>query len=90
MHTRNARLLIAVLWLGPWGSITWAAERTLVLGDVGVPGGLCVQVGGGDTRWAAELSATGRFLVQVVGFRVHASSKLSGWPTHTLLDTRVG
>jgi outer membrane protein assembly factor BamB len=40
-----------------------AAERAAALG---VNGGLCVQIGGQDTEAAAELAATGRYLVQVL------------------------
>ncbi len=37
-----------------------------VVETLGIPGGLCVQLGAEDLRLATELARTGRFLVQVL------------------------
>jgi outer membrane protein assembly factor BamB len=64
-------LCAAGVSVGSVGAETPAATGAAVADEaktaaLGVHGGLCVQVGAGDTDFVAELAATGRFLVQVL------------------------
>ncbi|MFH1265457.1 MAG: PQQ-binding-like beta-propeller repeat protein, partial [Planctomycetota bacterium] len=76
-HTERVRFLLLVLCAamcaaGAWraraaespGAADSAANQTAA--RLGVTGGLCVQLGAEKTNIAAELAATGRFLVQVL------------------------
>ena len=62
-----AVLLVAAI--PAWAAQSPAAEESAPVraaAALGIPGGLCVQIGAQQTEPAAELAATGRYLVQVL------------------------
>ncbi|NUQ66169.1 MAG: PQQ-binding-like beta-propeller repeat protein [Pirellulales bacterium] len=74
MRHRNpaplVRIPLALLMVFPFALAVapakGAEDLAAVTGDLGVSGGLCVQLGGNDLEQVARLARTGRFIAQVL------------------------
>jgi len=61
------RVVYPLLLASLLGCLSLSASAAEAVGSLGISGGLCVQIGGGDTALAEELAGSGRFLVHVLG-----------------------